>query len=288
MLRELERRLADVLGAGLPAPLAGAVDVGPGRAESRLLVSVRHTEPAPRDFMASRTEQVPGADGTRRIVRLRCDVALEVRQRQDQSRVDQLSAFDSVLYFIDAPEFRSGRALDGGDPDPGFFLHLLTLRTCDPPATLALDAEGFFWPIGVPGRTGEPIQQVRTRLVVEPLLFDPPLPRLVTGGPPIDLSVRVGASGAMDVRRGGVDPRPFGEVVLRLTDAGGRPGGGALEGSTGGPSGGRRVTLTNGVAAFRYTPPAEPVVDILHVSFEDGEGGAGEEIGQLPLSVRSA
>jgi len=268
--------------------LAGAVDVAPGRPESLLLVSVGHAEPAPRDFLASRSEQVPGVDGARRIVRLRCELALDVRLRQGQTRDDQLSAFDKLLYFIDAPAFRSGRALDGGDADPGFFLHVLTLRACDPPAAVALDAEGFFWPVGVPGQTGEPIEHIRTRLIAEPILFDPPLPRLVAGGPAIDLSVRVGAPGAMEIRRGGVDPRPFGEVVLRLTDGGGRPGSGRLQGGADGPAGGRRITLSDGAASFTYTPPAQSVVDILHVSFEDGEGGAGEEIGQLPLGVRNS
>src|SRR5262245_10105989 len=145
MLRELERRLADVLGAGLPAPSAGAVDVAPGNAQSQVIVSVRHVEPAPRDFLASRPERVPGVASPRRIVRLHCDVLLEIRQTQGQTRDRQLSVFDDVLFFVDDPAFRSGRSLDGGDADPGFFLHALTVRACDPPATIALDADGFFW-----------------------------------------------------------------------------------------------------------------------------------------------
>lgn len=288
MLRELERRLADVLGAGLTGPAAGAVDVAPGAAESQVIVSVRHAQPAPRDFLASRTERVPGADAARRIVRLSCDVRLDVRQRQGQTRGDQIAVFDSLLYFVDAPDIRSGRALEGGDPDPGFSLSALALRECDPPASVGLDAEGFFWPVGAAGQIGDPIERIHTRLVVEPLRFDPGLPRVIAGGGQLDLAVRIGSAGAMDIRRDGVDRTPFGDVVLRLTDAGGRPGGGALAGGTAGPGGSRRVTLTDGVAAFQYTPPAQPVVDLLHVSFDDGEGDAGDEIGQLPISVRSA
>jgi hypothetical protein len=288
MLREFERRLADVLGAGLPGPFAGAVDVAPGDAQSQVLVSVVQAAPIENDFLSSRTEQVPGATGSRRIVRLRCDVALEVRQLQGQGRDDRISAFDAVLFSIDAPSFRSGRLLDGGDPDPGFFLQQLALRSCSPPASLTLGAEGFFWPVGTPGQTGEPIERIRTRLVAEPLLLEPAAPLLIAGGPPFDLTVRLGSEGGMDVHAGGVDRRPFGELVLLLTDAGGRPGAGSLEGGVAGPGGSRRVPLANGAAVFQYTPPADAAVDILHVSFDNGEGGAGGEIGQLPLRVRGA
>jgi hypothetical protein len=287
MLREFERRLADVLGAGLPVPSAGAVDVVPGRPESQVLVSVVRAVPADGDFLSSRTERVPGADGLRRIVRLRCEVSLEVRQQDGQTRDDRIGAFDTLLFFVNDPAFRSGRSLDGGDPDPGFFLHQLVMTGCEPPAALSLNAEGFFWPVGTLGETGEPIERIRTRLVAEPLLLEPPAPLLVAGGPPIDLVVRLGGEGGMDVRAGEVSRQPFGELVLRLTDAGGRPGAGTLAGGAAGPSGSRRVVFANGAAPFQYTPPAGAAVDILHVSFENGEGGAGSEIGQLPLRVRS-
>ena len=288
MLRELERRLADVLGDGLPAPLAGAVDVAPGDAVSQVLVSVHHAEPARGDFQSSRTERVPGADGSRRVVRLRCDVSLDVRQRQGQTRDDQMSAFDTLLYFLDGPAIRSGRALDGGAADPGFFLHGLTVRTCDPPATVGLEADGLFWPVGIAGETGDPIARIRTRMVIEPLLFDPPLPRVVAGGPTIDLALRVGAGGgAMDVLADGVEGRQAGAAILRLTDAGGRPGAGVLSGGAAGPNASRRVPLAGGVLAFQYTPPAEAAVDILHVAFENGAGDARQEIGRLPIAVRS-
>ena len=92
----------------------------------------------------------------------------------------------------------------------------------------------------------------------------------------------------MDVRADGVERGPFGDVVLRLTDAGGRPGAGTLAGGTAGPDGSRLVPLSNGAASFQYTPPANAAVDLLHVSFENGEGAAGDEIGQLPLRVRTA
>jgi hypothetical protein len=287
MLRELEQRLADVLGDGLPAPLAGAVAVAPGGSASQVLVSIRRAEPAPGDFLSSRPERVPGADGSRRVLRLRCDVALDVRQRQGQTRDDQMSAFDTLVYFLDAPGIRSGRALDGGAADPGFFLHGLTIRTSDPPVTVGLDAEGLFWPVGLAGETGDPIARIRTRMVIEPLLFDPPLPRVVAGGPAIDLSIRVGAGGAaMDVLADGVEGRPFGDAILRVTDAGGRPGAGVLSGGAAGPNGSRRVPFAGGTLTFRYTPPAEAVIDMLHVSFDDGAGTMRQEIGRLPIAVR--
>ena len=88
MLRELEQRLADVLGASLPAPLAGAVDVLPGDSVSQAVVSVHHAEPAREDFLSSRAERVPGVDASRRIVRLKCDVTIDVRQRAGQNHQD--------------------------------------------------------------------------------------------------------------------------------------------------------------------------------------------------------
>jgi hypothetical protein len=288
MLHEFERRLADVLGVGLPAPAGGAVDVVPGDGDSQVVVSVAHAVPVENDFLASRSERVPGADASRRIVRLRCDVSLEVRLRANQTRDDRLKAFDAALFFVQDPAFRSGRALDGGDPDPGFFLHQLTLRSCDPPIGLNLDAEGFFWPVGSTGQTGEPIVGVRMRVVSEPLLLEPAAPLLIAGGPQVALTVRMGSEGAMDVREGSVARQPFGQLLLRLTDAGGRAGAGTLAGGDAGPNGSRRITFSNGAAPFQYTPPGEAAVDILHVAFEDGEGGPGSEIGQLPLRVRGA
>ena len=243
-----------MLGAELPAPAAGAVDVVPGDDDSQVVVSVVHAVPVANDFLASRRERVPGADGSRRIVRLKCDVSLEVRLRANQTRDDRLKAFDAALFFIEDPAFRSGRTLDGGDPDPGFFLHQLTLRSCDPPTVLNLDAEGFFWPVGSTGQTGEPIVGVRLRVASEPLLLEPTAPLLIAGGPQVALTVRMGSKGAMDVREGSVARQPFGQLVLRLTDAGGRAGAGTLTGGDAGPNGSRRITFSNGSAPFPGPP----------------------------------
>jgi hypothetical protein len=281
MLREFEQRLADVFGAGLPAPIAGAVDVAPGTANSQVLVSVRQADPVADDFLSQRPEIVPGTIAQRRVARLKCDVSIQVRSIQNQTRADQMSVFDSLLFFLDNPPFRSGRSLDGGAPDPGFFLQSLTLRTSEPPSLISLDGIGLFWPVGTPGETGQPIESVLTRMVSEPILLEPLTPRLIAGASAIDLVVRLGAANAMDIQEGDVTSRNFGDLFLRLTDAGGRPGGGTLSGGADGPNGSRRIAVVNGGVSFQYTPPAEPVTDLLHVSYDNAE------IGVIELKVRS-
>lgn len=282
MLREFEQRLADVLGAALPAPIAGSVDVAPGDAESQVLVSVRKADPDHGDFRSVRPEQVPGATGRRRVVRLKCDVALEIRTIQIQTRGDRIAAMDLLLFFIDDPAFQSGRLLDGGAPDPGFLIQSMTLRTVEVPGIVSLDVNGLFWPVGAPGASGDPIQQIIARLASLPLRLDPPAPLLVSGGPQLDLSIRLGTANAMDILADDTNPRDFGGLLLRITDAGGRPGAGTLTGGDDEGNGVQRFTVADGSVGFQYTPPDQPGTDILHVAYEN------QEIAQIPLRTRSA
>ena len=289
MLSEFERRLADVLGARLPVPFRGGVDVAPGRDDAQVVLSVRHVEPLDEHLFGVRPEVVPGAPTHRRVVRLRCDVNLDVRLLATQSRSTQLRALDSVIYELDEPGFRSGTRLRPTDgSDPGFLVQRMFVSLSDPPQSITLRAEGLFWPPDVPGETGVKIDFAQVRISVQPISLIPARPRLNAGGETIELVIEFGATGTMRIERGGrVTSLPFGSVVVGVEDAGGRPGAGTLSGGNAGPAGSRTIAVTRGRAAFQYTPPAQAALDNLVVSLDDGEGGVGVELGRFPLEVRS-
>lgn len=289
MLSEFERRLADVLGARLPVPFRGGVDVAPGRDDAQVVLSVRHVEPLDEHLFGMRPEVVPGAPTHRRVVRLRCDVNLDVRLLGNQARSTQLRALDSVIYELDEPGFRSGARLRPTDgSDPGFLVQQMFVSLSDPPQSITLRAEGLFWPPDVPGETGVKIDFAQVRISVQPISLIPARPRLNAGGETIELVIEFGATGTMRIERGGrVTSLPFGAVVVGVEDAGGRPGAGTLSGGNAGPAGSRTIAVTRGRAAFQYTPPAQPALDHLVVSLDDGEGGVGVELGRFQLEVRS-
>ena len=85
MLREFETRLADVLGSRLPAPLAGTVDVAPGRDIARLVVAVTSAETIEDDLLSIRRERVPGSTSPRRVLKLRCEVAITANLLQGET-----------------------------------------------------------------------------------------------------------------------------------------------------------------------------------------------------------
>jgi hypothetical protein len=288
MIAEFEQRLADVLGARLAPPLAGLVDVAPGRDQARVVLSVRKVMPLEEHLLTVRPEVVPGAVAPRRVARLRCDVGLDVRRLANQTRADQMSAFDELVYALDDVALRGGAPLLPGDgTDPGFVIGALKVSLAEPPASLTLSADGLFWPANVPGETGTAIAEARVRLVLEPLRFTPAVPRPVAGGPPLVVEIDAGVTGTLRLESGGrVTAVPFGSVVLSVVDAGGRAGAGTLVGA--GPGGARVVALAGGRASVEYTPPAAPARDVLVVSIDDGTGGAGLEVARLPLTVRAA
>src|SRR4051812_22914649 len=98
MLGEFETRLADVLGQRLPAPFAGAVDRAPGRDIARLVVAVTGAEPIADNLLSVRPERVPGDIAPRRVLRLRCAVALATRVADD--RAARVQAIDAALYLL--------------------------------------------------------------------------------------------------------------------------------------------------------------------------------------------
>ena len=288
MLSEFERRLANVLGARLPLTFRGGVDIAPGRDDAQVVLSVRHVEPLDEHLFGMRPEVVPGAPTHRRVMRLRCDVGLDVRLLADQPRATQMRELDTVLYELDEPGFRSGARLRPTDgADPGFLVQQMFVSLSDPPQSITLRAEGLFWPPDAPGETGVKIDFAQVRVSVQPIILVPARPRLNAGGETIELVIEFGATGTMRIERGGrVTSLPFGSVVVGVEDAGGRPGAGTLAGGNAGPSGSRTIAVTGGRAAFQYTPPAQPAVDHLVVSLDDGEGGIGVELGRFPLEVR--
>jgi len=288
LLSEFETRLADVLGARLPVPFRGRVDVAPGRDDAQVVLSVRRVEPLDEHLFGMRPEVVPGAPTHRRVVRLGCDVGLDVRLLANQVRSTQLLAIDSLLYELDEPGFRSGARLRPTDgSDPGFLLQRMFVSLSDPPQSITLRAEGLFWPPNVPGETGVKIDFAQVRVSVQPIILVPARPRLNAGGETLELVIEFGATGTMRIERGGrVTSLPFGSVVVGVEDTGGRPGAGTLSGGNAGPGRARTIAVTQGRAAFQYTPPPQPALDQLVVSLDDGEGGIGVELGRFPLEVR--
>jgi hypothetical protein len=298
MLADLETRLADVLGSRLGGPLAGRVFVTPGPADTTstaLLVGVTRVDAVEENFGAGRRpERVPGATDPRRVVRLRCAIRIEVRPGDADTRADTMAALDALLYELDAPELRSASALTAPG-DPGFVLDaqlaaaaLVTPESNELPA-VELRAEGWFWPPNTPGITGVAIASALVRTASLPIGLLP-WPLLIRpGDPAVALTLRVGAAGTTVLTGDAQTASPFGELVVRVVDAGGRPGAGSISGGAAGPQGSRLVAVTNDTAALSYQPPGTPADDELVVSVARADTGAGPAVGielaRFPLAV---
>lgn|GEM_PF-428825 len=299
MLFEFERQLADVLGTRLPPPFQGHVSVPPRPDDSdelAILVGVRQATRAEPDLGSHRPEVVPDVTAARRIVRLSCVVGFEILPGTGDGRDELLEALDALIYELDAPDLRSGEALLG-DGDPGFVIHeLSTLDVTAPLDPAAADAEpvglsaratGWFWPVGTVGESGIQIGEIRLRGALLPIHLVPATPEIVAAGPAVNLTIQVRGVGQMSLDGSGTTANlPFGNLALRLSGPGGRPGAGSLSGGTEGNGGVRLVPLTNGSATISYTPPATTAIDTLVVALDDGEGGASVEAGRLTLTVR--
>ena len=299
MIRELELRLAEVLGERLPAPFAGRVDAapvgGPPGAAPQIVVGVRRADRLRPDFSSLRHEVVPGAGVPRRVVRLACDLALEVQPGSGADRAQQVAGVDALVYALDDPALLGALSAPG---DPGFLLDTLDLVEAGTPlhptdpqvgaVGVSVRAVGMFWPVGVPGQAGDLIDTIRLREASLPVEVVLPAERLVAGGPAAAVGLRLPATGTLLVDADGTTAAPFGRLAVRLAAPGGKPGKGTLTGGTAGtPAGVRLVELARGAAELTYTPPAEPADDVLVVALDDGDGGAGVELGRTPLPVGS-
>lgn len=300
MIAEFEKRLADVLGARLPDPFRGQVRVAPGdgpAALPALTLGVVSAERLTDDLGGAPPLVAPGAPLPRRVVAMRCRVAVEVRAGAGQGRPQQVVGVGAALDAFESADMRRGAALAGGAPDPGFLIHLmdvagarLPLRPGEAPAgegpvEVELVAEGIFWPVGAVGQSGVPIGEVRLRGATLPIaveLAESPQ----AGGAPIAVTVRVGTA-ALDLRAGQPPAAlPFDRLAVGLRGPGGRPGAGVVQGGTAGAGDVRLALLRDGVASLDYAPPAAPARDELVVALDDGTGGIGVELGGLVLEVR--
>jgi hypothetical protein len=289
LLSEFESRLANLLGTRLTGPLAGAVDVAPGVAQSRILVSVRSIAAIDEDLLSVRPEQVPGAAPRRRVLRLKCTVGLEFPLPPGGGRGDEMRALDQAIYLLGDPAFRDGTALLPGDnSDPGFLIRRMALQSAEPPTTALLDAEGLFWPVGVAGDDGPAIVRAEIRAAFLPVRLSPAEPRITAGGAVQDLQFEFGRVGTLRVAANGMTRSPFGAVIVSVVDDGGRQGAGTLAGGAEGPRGSRIVPVANGAASVQYTPPAQAALDHLVVALEDNSGDAGLELARFRLQVRGA
>jgi hypothetical protein len=277
------------MGARLPAPLAGTVDVFPGRDASRIVLGVTSAVPLDDGLLSLRPEQVPGASAPRRVLKLHCQVLLAAKPPAGGARSDQMLALENALYALDDSTMRNGSALLPGDAsDPGFLIRSMVLSHSEPPDAITLDVDGLFWPAGTPGASGVAIVEADIRAAFQPLLLSPSVPKLVAGGPAVDLQLTFGATGTMQVKTDGVTSSPYGTLIVRVIDSGGRPGAGALTGGSEAPGGARALPVSGGSATLTYTPPAQPATDILVVTLDDSAGGAGIELGRFTLRVLSS
>jgi hypothetical protein len=301
MISDFEQRLADVLGSRLPAPFTGRVAVAPDPVPGPgpdILLGVQQAEPAEADIGSQRPEVVPGSADRRRILRLRCSVGIEIHPVASAGREQQMQGVDAILYTLDELDFQDGTALTEVG-DQGFLIQEMQIiesivpldPAADdaPPVSLALSAEGWFWPAGEAGEAGVQIGEVRIRGAILPLEIIPANPKLTSGGAPIELTLRLGTTGPLRIDgEDGLPPLPFGSLALALFDPGGRPGAGVLSGGTAGTGDAHLVDLADGTATFTYTPPTEAATDVLVVALDDGEDGMGVELGQFTLEVREA
>lgn len=302
MISDFEERLAAALGAKIAAPFTGRVDVAPGgdtAGGARLVVGVTSAMVVEPDLGSRRPEVVPGSAVPRRAVRLDCTITLEVKAGS-ASRSDQLLALDAALYALDDAEFRSGSALAANE-DRGFILQRLEpaalAAPLDPsvdngPLAIRLSATGLFWPIGVEGKAGEKIGEIRTRSVILPIELVPRDPRIVAGGSPVELTLRFRTASFRETA-GKSEPLPFDEVTAQLFAPGAKAGSGTLSGGVAGITPAVRIlTLTNGETKVTYAPPKKPGIDELALTFpsldKDLKKIPGLEIARATLRTRTS
>lgn len=299
MLTELESRLADVLGAALPAPFGGRVRrrgaAGPAGAGPVVRLGVEGFVPLEPDVFSTRPEIAAGASTLRRVVRLRVTIGLDVTTDPPGDRLGELAGTDALLYALQDPAVRSASALVAPG-DQGFRLDgidLLEVGAQDDDPDVLVGAEGWFWPVGVAGQDGREITHALVREVRLPmrLTFGAPL---VAGAAAVACDLTFGATGTLEVASGpGGAPTtaaPFGAVALRLLDDGGGPGAGVLDTAASPPGTTVVATVDADGAAFTYTPPATAAREHLVVLAHAGTGAdvrTGMELARFDLVVTS-
>lgn len=295
MLRELEQRLVTVLGAELPEPLTGRVRARPDTATGAgafAQLAVRGLRPVTPDFGAIRPEVAPGATAPRRIMRLEAAIDIRVGEGTGGNRDSRLQALDQLLYFLDAPEMRSGNALrDTGDP--GFLLESLTLADADyatdltdpEPADITLTAIGWFWPVGEAGEDGPAIAEARISQLVYPVTNSPDPARFIAGSDETEIVVTFSAAQTLSLRADGPGEIDALRVAFQLRAADGSAGAGVLTNGRNLGNGDRARPLNDGVARGRYQPPETPGTDRLIVRSVIRESGGGDRLGPVLTEI---
>ncbi|HEY3485278.1 MAG TPA: hypothetical protein VGK49_07830 [Ilumatobacteraceae bacterium] len=283
MLTEFEIRLADVLGSRLPAPFGGRVRrrgaPAPNGNGPVVRIGVDAIEPLEPDFGSVRPEVVGGSADHRRIVRLGVTLGIRVEPQAANDRLQELLGVDALVYELQDPTMRSAAALVQPG-DQGFAVDYLHLVTSDFTTSdhLALQTEGWFWPVGVVGETGVPIEQALLREFRLPMQLSIAAP-IEAGGADVTLDVTFGATGTMAFTEGPASASPFGSIALRLLDDGGGPGAGTLSGGAGGPEGTHLVPVADGTASVTYEPPGTAVTDHLVIAAYTTDADGNERIG---------
>lgn len=295
MLSEFEARFADVLGARLPAPFGGRVrrrgQPAPAGNGPVVSIGVDAVEPLDPDFGSNRPEVVPGSADQRRIVRLGVTVGIDIEPANNDGRLQELAGIDAVVYEMQDPEMRSAAALVAPG-DQGFAVDHLVLGLSDlaTDSDLVVLTEGWFWPVGVAGETGRPIERALVREFRLPMQLGFEA-AIEAGGADVTLDLTFGATGSMEISGGAATRSGFGSIALRLVDAGGGSGAGSLVGGVAGPDGTHIVPVADGAASVTYQPPGAAVTDHLvvatHTRDADGNERIGVELARFDVVVRS-
>jgi len=307
MISEFEQRLAEVLSGRLAPPLQGRVDVAPGAVPAagqapRLAVGVASATPLEPDVWMRRPELVPGSPSPRRVVKLRCDVRVDVRVQAAVNRQARMSAVDAALFALDHEDVRNGRAFAPtvAGADPGFTIQRLEIaaltspRSLDDPDAaefgLSLIAEGLFWPVGLAGEDGRALGEIRLRGVRMPLMLSGLPSKIIAGSAGIPLQLRLGAVGQAVLREGDqpIATQAFETLWVAAFGPGRRPAAGQLAGGIAGEGDVRLIPVTQDAASFTYTPPPTPAVEELIVGMAGPDGNIGPEIGHFTLTTRAS
>ena len=223
VLAELEQRLSDVLGARLDAPFTGrtavAGDADPPGNGPVVRVRTRRVRPRDPDVGAVRPERAPGATDPRRVVRLECELSLDVTpgagRRAAPGRGRPRPA--AVPRRRSRLPQRLGPGRSAGPRVPARVAAHPSTRTA------AVEADGRRAPTAAPswcssrpdgsgrrarrGGAGEPIEHALVRQVLLPLRLSQVSASLPVSDPRV-LSLTVGRHDGLDVARRADHGRP--------------------------------------------------------------------------------
>lgn len=298
MISDFEAQLATVLGAQLDAPFAGMVKVAGSNDTASgnqpgIYVGVFKTESKAKGFGNNRNIEAPGVTDRIHVLSATVYININVFAANNAGRIQHLQGIEEIMYLLDEESFQTGTALiDTGDQ--GFRIDQMNVTDTiiqvsnapesNRPPGISLVAEGIFWPIGVSGKTGVEIDEIRVRGLLSDLQLDGKLPQINAGDSTFDINILLPKLTAQRIG-GDNSSLNFNRIAVDLQQEGGQPGAGSLSGGIAGTGSVRLVNIIDSTATLNYTPPANPAVDILRVGYEDGENGLGQIVKQFKLEV---